>query len=150
MVVIVILFLRLLKKFIYFIFRERGREGQRAGEKHQCAVATGAPPTGDLAHNPGVCPDWESNRRHSGFQAGTQCTEPHQPGWLMLFVTSLTSSRYLRWHSLRGAPTHITCIVHDKLDGEAPLLGRSLRPLLGIPLLGQKSPAPSQGLRVHN
>ena len=31
--------------------------------KHQCVVASRAPPTGDLACNPGTCPDWESNRR---------------------------------------------------------------------------------------
>ena len=37
-------------------------------------------PTGDLAHNPGMCPDWESNRRPFGLQAGTQSSEPHQPG----------------------------------------------------------------------
>ena len=42
------------------IFRERGREGEREGEKHQCVVASLTPPTGDLAHNPGMCPNWES------------------------------------------------------------------------------------------
>ena len=52
-----------LKHFIYsFIFRERGREGERVGEKLQCVVASHAPPTGDLACNPGKCPDWELNR----------------------------------------------------------------------------------------
>ena len=44
-----------------FIFRERGREGQREGEKYWYVVASPAPPTGDLARNPGMCPDWESN-----------------------------------------------------------------------------------------
>ena len=34
----------------------------------------------DLAHNPGMCPDWESNQRPFGLQAGAQSTEPHQPG----------------------------------------------------------------------
>ena len=35
---------------------ERGREGERKGEKHQCVVACKchAPPTGDLARNPGL------------------------------------------------------------------------------------------------
>ena len=62
-----------------FIFRESGREGGREGDKHQCAVASHVPPAGDLARNPGMCPDWESNWRPFGSQAGTQSTEPHQP-----------------------------------------------------------------------
>ena len=45
--------------FIYFI--ERGREGEREEEKHQCMVPSYMPPTGDLLHNSGMCPDWESN-----------------------------------------------------------------------------------------
>ena len=46
------------KYLIYlFIFRERGREGEREGEKHQCVVASHVAPTGDLACNPGMCPD---------------------------------------------------------------------------------------------
>ena len=56
------------KIFIYF-FRERGREGEREGEKHQCVVASREPPTGDLACNPGMCPDWELNRQHFSSQA---------------------------------------------------------------------------------
>ena len=41
------------KDFIY-LFLERGKEGET--EKHQCVVASYVPPTGDLAHNPGMCP----------------------------------------------------------------------------------------------
>ena len=47
--------------FYLFNFRE-GREREREGEKHRCVVASRVPPTGDLACNPGVCPDWESNQ----------------------------------------------------------------------------------------
>ena len=43
-------------------------EGERKGEKHQCAVASGTPPTEDLAHNSGMCPDWELNWLPSGSQ----------------------------------------------------------------------------------
>ena len=50
------------KRFYLFTFRERGRAGEREGEKHQCMVASPVPPTGDLARNPGMCPDWESNQ----------------------------------------------------------------------------------------
>ena len=41
-----------------FIFRERGREGEREGKKHQCVIASCTSPPGDLASNPGMCPDW--------------------------------------------------------------------------------------------
>ena len=51
-----LMFKHFFKDFIYFIFRERGREGEREGEKHQCVVASCMPPTGDLAQNTGVCP----------------------------------------------------------------------------------------------
>ena len=34
---------------------------------------------GNLARNPGMCPDWESNWRPFNFQASTQSTEPYQP-----------------------------------------------------------------------
>ena len=44
------------------------------------SVTSNTPPTGDLACNPGMCPDWESNQRPFRSQAGTQSTEPHQPG----------------------------------------------------------------------
>ena len=45
-----------LKRFYLFIFREREKEGEREGEKHQCVVASHvAPTTWDLAYNPGMC-----------------------------------------------------------------------------------------------
>ena len=78
-------------RFYLFIFRERGKEGER-GEKHQCVVASHAPPTGDLACNPCVCPNWELNWRPFGSQDGTQSTEPHQPG---LFYFSSCPLHYM-------------------------------------------------------
>ena len=56
------------------------------GEKHQCLVASHTPPTGDLAHNPGMCPDWESNWRPFGLHARAQSTEPPQPGVHVTFL----------------------------------------------------------------
>ena len=47
--------------FFNYLFLERGREGERGGEKHQCVVASGASPTVELAGNPGMCFDLESN-----------------------------------------------------------------------------------------
>ena len=67
------------KDFIY-LFLERRREGIREGEKHHCVVASCAPPTGGLACNPGMCPDWESNQGPFGLQASAQSTGLHQPG----------------------------------------------------------------------
>ena len=74
------------KDFIY-LFLDKG-DGGRKGEKHQCVVAYCMPHTGDLAHNPGLCPDWELNQGPFGFQACTQSTEPHQPGEIMLSYQS--------------------------------------------------------------
>ena len=61
-----------LKRFYLFIFRARGREGEREGEKHQCVVASHMPRMWDLANNPGMCPDWYSNQQPFGSQARTQ------------------------------------------------------------------------------
>ena len=75
-----------------YLFLEKEKEGEREGEKYQCVVAPHAPPAGDLARNPGMCPHWESNWRPFGSQANTQSTEPHQPGLMInkyfhLFIT---------------------------------------------------------------
>ena len=47
--------------FFKKIFLDKVMEGEREGEKHPSVVASHTPPTEDLAHNPGICPDWESN-----------------------------------------------------------------------------------------
>ena len=68
-------------RFYLFIFRERGREGEREGEQHQCCwLPLMCSSTWDLARNPGMCPDWESNQKPFGSQASTQSTELHQQG----------------------------------------------------------------------
>ena len=56
------------REHIYLFVLREGKEG-RKGEKHQCVVASCAPPTGDLVCNPGMCPDWESNQRPIGTQS---------------------------------------------------------------------------------
>ena len=42
------------------------------------------PPNGDLALNPGMCPDWELNWHPFCLQASAQFTEPCQLGLLVL------------------------------------------------------------------
>ena len=50
----------------------RGREGEREGKKRLCVVASRAPSPGDLAHNPGMDLDWDSNWGPCGLTvAGT-------------------------------------------------------------------------------
>ena len=86
-------FLFVLLKILFIYFQ---RKGEREGEKHQCVVTSHMPPAGDLARNPGMCPDWELNRQHFDLQAGTQFTEPHQPGLPLRF--SVTTN-FLFWVS---------------------------------------------------
>ena len=45
--------------------------------------------TGDLAHNPGMCLDWESNLQPFSVQAYTQSTELYQPGLMSFFLRVL-------------------------------------------------------------
>ena len=68
-------------------------EGEREGEKHE-SVASHTPPTRDLAHNPGICPDQESNLPPSGSQASAQSTEPHQPELELLTLLSKLVYRF--------------------------------------------------------
>ena len=49
------------KRFYLFIYFREGKGGRKRG-KQQGVVASPAPPTGGLTSNPGMCPDWESNR----------------------------------------------------------------------------------------
>ena len=62
---------------ILFIFRERTREGEREGEKHQCERETSIrnllyAPTWGPGCNLGLCPDWESNQQPFGLQDDAQ------------------------------------------------------------------------------
>ena len=56
------------KRFFIYIFLERGEEKEKEKErninvqdKYQ-SVASHTPTTRNLVHNPGMCPDWESNQ----------------------------------------------------------------------------------------
>ena len=50
------------KIFYSFIFRERGKEGEREREKHQYAGASHVPPPGDIAPTSGMCSGWGSSQ----------------------------------------------------------------------------------------
>ena len=73
--------------FGYFVLeRGEGRENERERNINQCVALSCITPTGDLAHNPGICPGWEWNWRPFGSQASAQSTEPHQPGLFCGFL----------------------------------------------------------------
>ena len=56
--------------FIYLVL-ERGGGREKERERNINVWLPLAPTAGDLAHNPGGCPDWESN------QSGMTCPRPH-------------------------------------------------------------------------
>ena len=48
-------------------------------------VALCTSPIGNLACNPGMCPDWESNLQSFGLTDDAQYIEPHQSGPVIVF-----------------------------------------------------------------
>ena len=70
--------------FIY-LFSETG-EGREKGRETSIGYTSCTPPTGDLAGNPGMCSDLESNLQPFSSQAGIQSTELHQPGQVLKFL----------------------------------------------------------------
>ena len=66
------------KDFIYLLL-ERGEGRRKSGRETSMCDCLSHAPRGDLALNPGMCPDWESNQQPFSSQASAQSTEPHQP-----------------------------------------------------------------------
>ena len=58
-------------------------------------VASPTPHDGDLACNPGMCPDWESNMQPFREQADTQSTETHQAGLVYNFIIYSNNDSYV-------------------------------------------------------
>ena len=85
-------FLKIL--FIYLL--ERGRAGETEGEKHQRMVASYAPPTGDLACNPGMCPRQGIEPETLWFTGQHSTTELHLPGLMETFLNGSKHSFSLR------------------------------------------------------
>ena len=112
------------KDFSYLLFRERGREGEREVEKHQCATDTLIShlfhvPTRDLTRNAGTtqaCADWESNWWTIQF-TGQHLIHwaTHQPGQVcILYVQSrliplqrLSSHVWLQYQSEKRSPVSL-------------------------------------------
>ena len=73
--------------------------------------------TRDLAHNPGMCPDWESNQQPFASQAPAQSTEVHQLGHPSHFLLHNAKACHGVW--VKGS-------------------GRKQKPALGIHSAGHK------------
>ena len=71
-----------------YLFLERGREGEREGEKHQCVVAFHMLPTGDLTYNPDMCSDWELNRHPLVPRLALNALSHTSQGCLWVFLMS--------------------------------------------------------------
>ena len=99
------------KDFLHlFLERGEGREKERernidVWEKYRSAASC-MPPTGDLARNPGMCPDWESNQWPFSLLDDAQPTEPHQSGLLPLSWLNFTEAFWGR--------ESIVSVVHKK------------------------------------
>ena len=113
------------KDVIYwFLERGEGRERERERNINVWLLLT-CPEPGDLVHNPGLCPDWESNQRPFGSQADAHSTEPHQPGhelncsiswlwwWLHKFISVL---KFIELHSKKTPQTFILSILYNFLE----------------------------------
>ena len=82
---------------ILFIFRERGREGEREGAKERERNINWLPlahaMTGDRTHNPGTYPDQESNRQLFTLWDKAQPTEPHRSWCKNIFLSRRKKSK---------------------------------------------------------
>ena len=75
-------------KNVLFIFRERGREGERGGEKHRCVRNIGCllhTLARDLACNPGMGPGWNLTGDLSGLRTALTPLSHTSQGWSSTF-----------------------------------------------------------------
>ena len=109
-----------MKGFILFIFRERGQEGEREGEKHQWMVASHVALTGALACNPGMCPDWESNQQPFGSQPVLNPLSYTSQGLLKLYTLKKKSYLLIFRERKGGREISFGCLSHAPTWGPGP------------------------------
>ena len=100
------------KRFYLFIFRERGKEGEREGGKHQVQLLLAQPPQGTWPVTQAYACAW--NPRPPGSQTSTQSNEPHQPG-LFVLLNLLTSSP-ISLHPLPSGNHQNTLHIHESVS----------------------------------
>ena len=88
------------------MFRE-GKEGRKRERNINVWLPLTRPLLGTWSRDPWMCPDWESNKRPFGSQAGTQSTETHQP---RLNIYVLKKSNFFNENFLRSSKFE-ACIV---------------------------------------
>ena len=87
-------------------------EKEKEGEKHQCVVASCVPLTGDLALNPGMCPDWELRdnplvlRPARSPLSHTSQGEPRCSDWCFSYYDLADSRISIGFCSICGFLTH--------------------------------------------
>ena len=120
------------KRFYLLIFRERGREGEREGEKHQCVVAPQMPPAGDppatqacastgnRTSNPPVCRLALSPLSHTSWgyiRLHSQYYKFYRPGQMYNDMFPLLQYHTELLHCSKN-PLYFTC---SSLPGPRPL-----------------------------
>ena len=71
-----------------------------------------APSAGDLAQNPGMCPDWESNWRPFSLQAGAQSTDPYHPNPCPVLKLKLSfRDTFVKWSSQDSQVYRFHCVA---------------------------------------
>ena len=95
------------KDFIY-LFSERGQRREIERERHIERLPLTCP---QLAHNPGTCPDQESNRRPFDLQAGAQSTEPSSAFQHNFFVDDMPSGQVKAKGCFYDHLLHSCCIT---------------------------------------
>ena len=81
--------------FIYFLERGGGKEKDRKRNINVWSPLT-SPPMRNLAHKPGLCPDWESNLQTFGLQACAQSSEPHNAGLFACIFKTVVAACNMR------------------------------------------------------
>ena len=108
-------------RFYLVIFRETGREGgsKRGRETSKCGCLWSASYwRPDLAHNPSMCPDWESNPRAFGSQAGAQSAESRQPGQILFIFRERRREEEREGEKLNVQGIHLLVASHPPLTGD--------------------------------
>ena len=122
------------KRFHLFTFKERGREEERERNIDVQEVVSPTPPIGDLAHNPDMCPDWESNQPPFSLQVSTQSPEPQQPGLIFIFQSQFTFNTILyppTWQAARVLVKNADSQTLPQTESDS--LGAALEPATSSP-----------------